>query len=64
MTRKPLHGVALVKISTSPARVDNEFYAVFVHGEMRPIQWASWSAASAHFHAECSTADVKTREMA
>ncbi|KRR21896.1 hypothetical protein [Bradyrhizobium retamae] len=45
----PLHGVALVRISTSPAAVDGEFYAVFVRGRMLPEQFTAWRNAYRRF---------------
>lgn len=46
---KPLHGVALIRHSTSPFTLDGEFYAVFVKGEMRPIRFDTWIGAYRHF---------------
>jgi hypothetical protein len=47
-----LHGVAHVRISTSPCAVDADFYAVFVRGKMLPIQFPSWLSAFRHFQNE------------
>lgn len=44
-----LHGVAYLRISTSPCALDADFYAVFVHGEMLPIRFATWLGAFRHF---------------
>ncbi|MGY3535398.1 hypothetical protein [Bradyrhizobium sp. USDA 4452] len=59
MTREPLHGVALVRVSTSPVHVDSEFYGVFVNGELRPTRWGTWSDAFRHFIAEINGNDER-----
>jgi len=46
---KPLHGVALIRISTSATTLDAEFYAVFVRGRMSDIRFTAWVSAYRHF---------------
>jgi hypothetical protein len=46
---KPLHGVALIRHSTSPMTLDGEFYAVFIRGQMSGIRFDNWISAYRHF---------------
>jgi hypothetical protein len=46
---KPLHGVALIRHSTSPMTLDGEFYAVFLKGRMSDIRFDTWISAYRHF---------------
>lgn len=46
---KPLHGVALIRHSTSPFTLDGEFYTVFFMGRMSDIRFDTWISAYRHF---------------
>lgn len=44
-----LHGVALIRVSRSPWKVEDEYYGVFYHGELQPKQYATWNQAMDEF---------------